>query len=369
MRAKPSDKIFFALVIILVSSGLLIFSSASLGLLSRTGPSFSSVVISQFLFGLGGGSIVLFLMINLHHRHLRKYAFYIFVVACFFTLLVFIPEFGISHGGATRWISLAGFSIQPAELLKVAFIIYLATWLSGKYTDATNFLHGTATYVGILSIVAVITLAQPDTDTFLVMGVASLAIFIVAGGRWRDVLLIMVTAILLLAGLAISRPYILERLTTFIHPETDLQGTGWQINQSLIAIGTGGLTGRGFGQSIQKFEYLPEPIGDSIFAVYAEEFGLLGSVILIIIYLAFILRGYRIANRADDLFGTLLVVGFITLIASQTFLNIASMLAMAPLSGLPLPFISHGGTALLATLTMIGIILNVSKYPRKTARL
>jgi len=136
----------------------------------------------------------------------------------------------------------------------------------------------------------------------------------------------------------------------------------------MIAVGSGGLTGRGFGQSVQKFEYLPEPIGDSIFAVYAEEFGLLGGCVLIMLYLGFILRGYRIANRASDLFGTLLVVGFVTLIACQAFLNIASMIGVAPLSGLPLPFISHGGTALLATLTMVGIILNVSKYPKKSGR-
>ena len=368
MKAKPFDKVLFAIVIVLVTGGFLIFSSASLGLLARSGASFSSVALSQFLFGIVGGGIALFLMSNLHHRHLRKYAFYIFVMACIVTLLVFVPSLGMSHGGATRWISLGGFTFQPTELLKIAFVVYLATWLSGTYTDITNFFHGTLPFVGIVSIVGVITLLQPDTDTFLIMGAASLAMFIVAGGRWRDVLILVVTAVLLLALLAMLRPYVLDRLTTFIHPERDLQGSGWQIHQSLIAVGTGGLTGRGFGQSVQKFEYLPEPIGDSIFAVYAEEFGLLGSSLLIFLYIAFILRGYKIANQAHDLFGTLLVIGFITIIACQAFLNIASMIGVAPLSGLPLPFISHGGTALLATLTMVGIILNVSKYPKKNKR-
>lgn len=365
MKAVSFDKILFVLVTLLVTGGFLIFASASLGLLARDGANFSSVAMSQFLFGIVGGSISLFLMSNVHYRHLRRYAFYIFVLACIVTLLVFVPDLGMSHGGATRWIKLGNFSFQPTELLKIAFIIYLATWLSGTYTNITNFKTGTLPYVGIVGIVGVITLLQPDTDTFLIMGAASLAMFIVAGGRWRDVFILFVTACILLASLALLRPYVLDRLTTFMHPERDLQGSGWQIHQSLIAVSTGGVTGRGFGQSVQKFEYLPEPIGDSIFAVFAEEFGLLGGCLLIMLYMAFILRGYRIASRATDMFGTLLVVGFITLIACQTFLNIASMIAVAPLSGLPLPFISHGGTALLATLTMVGIILNVSKYPRK----
>lgn len=368
MKAVPFDKVLFAIVLVLVFGGFLIFSSASLGLLARSGASFSSVALSQFMFGIVGGGISLFLMSNLHHRHLRKYAFYIFVLACIVTLLVFVPSLGMSHGGATRWINLGGFSFQPTEILKIAFIIYLATWLSGTYTNIKNFKAGTLPYVGIVSVVGVITLLQPDTDTFMVMGIASLAMFVVAGGRYRDVALLTVVAIILLAILALLRPYVLDRITTFIHPERDLQGSGWQIHQSLIAVGTGGITGRGFGQSVQKFEYLPEPIGDSIFAVYAEEFGFLGGCLLILLYIGFILRGYKIASQAKDMFGTLLVVGFITLIACQAFLNIASMIGVAPLSGLPLPFISHGGTALLATLTMVGIILNVSKFPKKVKR-
>jgi cell division protein FtsW len=154
----------------------------------------------------------------------------------------------------------------------------------------------------------------------------------------------------------------MDRFTTFINPDADPLGSGYQIQQSLIAIGSGGITGRGFGQSIQKFEYLPEPIGDSIFAVYAEEFGFIGSVTLIVILVFLALRGYRIATEADDIFGTLLVVGFITIFIAQAFLNIAAMIALAPLSGLPLPFVSHGGTALLSTLASLGIVLNVSKH-------
>jgi cell division protein FtsW len=367
VRAKGVDKVLLGLIILLVGFGFLIFSSASLGLLARDGATFSNVATSQFLFGIVGGGMALFAMSSLHYRHLRKYAFYIFLLTVVLTLSVFIPGLGVSHGGATRWISIAGFSLQPAELLKIGFMIYIATWLSGMREHISDTIKGTLPFVGIVGFVGIVMLLQPDTDTFLIMGTAALAMFVTAGGRWRDVGLMFLAAAILLATVAMVRPYIMDRLTTFLHPEDDPLGSGYQIQQSLIAVGSGGFSGRGFGQSIQKFEYLPEPIGDSIFAVYAEEFGFVGSVGLILLYLAFTFRGYKMAALAPDLFGTLLVVGFMTLIVCQAFLNIGAMLGVAPLSGLPLPFISHGGTALLATLTMVGIVLNVSKY-RETKR-
>jgi len=368
MRAKPVDKILLFLVLALVLFGFLIFSSASLGLLSRNGANFSSVAFNQFLFGIVGGSLAMFIASNIHYRHLRRLAFYIFVFSIILTSLVFINSIGVAHGGATRWINIGNFSFQPAEVLKLGLVIYLATWLSGIGKKVGEFKSGTLPFFGIISLVGIIMLKQPDTDTFLIMAVAGTAMFITAGGRWRDVLIMGILGILLILTIALLRPYIMERMTTFLHPERDPQGSGYQIQQSLIAVGSGGISGRGFGQSIQKFEYLPEPIGDSIFAVYAEEFGFLGSVFLILLFLALTFRGYKISLRANDLFGTLLVVGFMTLIICQAFLNIGAMVGVAPLSGLPLPFISHGGTTLLVTLTMIGIVLNVSKYPQKKYR-
>lgn len=364
-HTKSADAILLGLVVTLVIGGFLIFSSASLGLLARDGASFSSVAFNQFIFGIVGGGGALFLMSNLYYRNLRQYAFYIFLFSLALTLAVFIPGLGASYGGATRWINLGAFSLQPAEILKIGFVIYIATWLSGMQQYVTTFVSGTLPFVGIMGIVGGVMLLQPDTDTFMIMAAAGLAMFVTAGGRWRDVGLMFLGAVILLAIIAFARPYIMDRLTTFMHPEDDPQGSGYQIQQSLIAVGSGGLTGRGFGQSIQKFEYLPEPIGDSIFAVYAEEFGFVGSSLLIILFLCFTFRGYKIAAEAGDMFGMLLVVGFMTIIVCQAFLNIGAMLGIAPLSGLPLPFISHGGTALLTTLTMIGIVLNVSKY-RKT---
>lgn len=361
---KGVDRTLLVIVIGLVVSGFLIFSSASLGLLAREGARFSSVAFTQLFFGIIGGGIAMFLTSQIFYRNWRKYAFYIFIATVVLTLFVFIPGVGMEHGGAHRWVRIAGFSFQPSELLKIGFIIYMATWLSGVHKVINTFKQGTLPFLGITAIVGVVLLLQPDTDTFLIMGMAAAAMFITAGGSWRDVAIMALIGIMLLAVLAFTRPYVMDRFTTFLDPSVDPQGKSYQIQQSLIAIGSGGLTGRGFGQSIQKFEYLPEPIGDSIFAVYSEEFGFIGSALLIALLAGFTFRGFKIASHATDLFGMLLVVGFMTLIVTQAFLNIAAMVALAPLMGLPLPFISHGGTALLAVLASVGIVLNVSKYQK-----
>lgn len=358
------DRTLLLLVVVIVAIGFFVFSSASLGLLARTGAQFSSVALSQVLFGLVGGTIALIITSSIHYRVWRQYAFYIFFISLLLTLLVFVPALNFEHGGAKRWIEIGSFTFQPAEILKIGFTIYMATWLSGMKKRITEFKAGTLTFFGLIGILGVVMLLQPDTDTFLIIAVASLAMFIVAGGKIRDVAIFGLIGVTLLVALAFTRPYIMERFTVFLDPMSDPQGSGYQIKQSLIAIGSGGITGRGFGQSIQKFEYLPEPIGDSIFAVFSEEFGFIGSVLLILVFVAFTFRGYRIATHAPDLFGMLVVVGLITLIITQALLNIFGMLSLAPLSGLPLPFISHGGTALLMTLASIGIVLNVSKYQR-----
>ena len=362
---KNVDKILLSITIVLITIGFLIFSSASLGLLARDGAHFSSVAFNQIIFGIIGGGVAMFVMSQIYYRNWRQYAFYIFVLTILGTLLVFVPGIGMSHGGASRWITLGSFSLQPSEFLKIGFIIYMATYLSGIQNTIKTFKGGTLPFSIITAIAGAVLLVQPDTDTFLIMATAATAMFLTAGGRWRDVAFFALAGILLLVVLAFTRPYIMDRFTSFIDPELDPQGSGYQVKQSLIAVGSGGITGRGFGQSVQKFEYLPEPIGDSIFAVYAEEFGFIGSVILIGLFTFFSFRGLKIASNATDLFGMLLVVGFMTLIISQAFLNIASMVGLAPIMGLPLPFISHGGTALLSLLAVVGIVLNVSKYQKR----
>ena len=363
MTRKP-DRFFLITTIVLVVLGLAIFTSASLGLLAKGNATFGNVALKQFLFGVLGGGVALIAFSNIHYRQLKKYSFYIFFFTIILSLLVFVPFLGMEHGGAKRWISLWGLSFQPAEFLKLGFVVYLAAMLSSVRSRIETFKYGILPPLILLGIVGAVLLSQPDTGTFLVILITALAMFLVIGGKWKHILIIGVITVLGVGALIATRPYVKERVLTFLDPSRDALGAGYQIQQSLITIGSGELSGRGFGQSIQKFSYLPEPIGDSIFAVAAEEFGFIGAILIIIVFVVFAVRGIFIAQKAPDYFSGLLVLGIVILITSQSFINIASMLGVFPLTGLPLLFISKGGTALFATLAGVGIILNVSKYRR-----
>ncbi len=362
---KKVDKPFLIITIILVVIGFIIFSSASLGLLAKGSSKFYAVTFNQIVFGLIGGTIAAFIASRINYQNWRKYAFFIFIFSFIMMLLVFVPGIGRFHGGARRWIDIGSMSFQPAELYKLGFVMYISAWFASVKNKASTFKLGTLPFITLICISAGLVLMQPDTDTFMVITMAGVAIFISAGGRFKDMFIMGIVGTAILTALVFSRPYLMQRIQTFIHPANDPTGSGYQIQQSLIAIGTGGMFGKGFGQSTQKFNFLPEPIGDSIFAVASEEFGFVGAVTIILLYVLFCFRGFRIALKAQDIFGSFLVVGIITLISVQSFLNIAAMLAILPLSGTPLLFISHGGTALFFALASVGIVLNVSRYQKK----
>lgn len=352
---------FLISIIILVVAGYLIFASASLGLLSKQPGKYANVAFNQTFLGLFLGSIACIVFSSVDFKILKKYSPYIFALSVIATLLVFVPHIGVGHGGAQRWIYVGPISIQPSELLKIGYIIFLSALLA-KFKDKTwTIKYGLIPFFALTAIAGIVLLKQPDTDTFLITAFSGLAIFISAGGRWRYVLMMAIVGIAGLAFIAFMRPYVMSRITTFMHPEENSLGSGYQIQQSLIAIGSGGVFGRGFGQSIQKFNVLPEPIGDSIFAVAGEEFGFIGTVIIILLFIFFSFRGLKIAARVPDQFGRLVVVGIVILIVSQAFVNIGAMVGVLPLSGITLPFVSHGGTALFMTLAEVGIILNISK--------
>ncbi|MHB0978011.1 MAG: FtsW/RodA/SpoVE family cell cycle protein [Minisyncoccota bacterium] len=355
------DKPFLFSVVLLMVAGFFIFSSASLGLLAKNGTEYSSVAFSQTVLGLFLGTIAMVLMIKLDYKIWKKYAFYLLAVAIVLNILVLIPHIGFEHGGARRWFVVFGISLQPAEILKLAFVVYFSAWAASMKDKMKSFKLGFLPLVILFIILGALLLKQPDTDNLLMIIVSGLAIFLSAGGKWRYILILLITAILGITVLALTRPYIMQRITTFMHPETNAQGSGYQIQQSLIAIGSGGMFGRGFGQSVQKFNFLPEPIGDSIFAVEAEEFGFVGAFSLIILYVLFALRGLKIASMTSDNFGRLLVVGIVIMVVAQAFVNIGAMLGVVPLSGITLPFVSHGGTSLFITLLEMGIILSISK--------
>jgi len=362
MRRRRADRFFLGIIIALAVVGLIIFISASLGLLARDGAGFGTVALKQFFFGivLGGGALIFTSKIDYHFW--KKYSLHIFALSLVLTALVFVPQIGLTHGGATRWIDLGIITLQPAEFLKLGIVVYFAALLSSFGTKVRSVQYGIVPMGIILGLAGLILIKQPDFGTILVLAVTVLSMFIAAGGRWKHIGGVFLVFLVLASAVIFTKPYVMDRVLTFIDPSRDPLGAGYQIKQSLIAIGSGEMFGRGFGQSVQKFQYLPEPTGDSIFAVAAEEFGFVGGVTLLLLFLLFAFRGLVIARSAPTHFGGLLVLGLVILIVSQSFINIASMLGIAPLTGMPLLFVSQGGTALFFTLLEAGIILNVSKY-------
>jgi len=366
MKKNSVDKTFLGIVITLVVIGLICFTSASLGILARSEVEFNGVIFSQFVLGFLGGIVALFIGLKIPYKMIRKYSLILFILSIIITLMVFIPGIGQTYGGARRWLNIFGYSFQPVEFLKIGFIIYFSAWLSWAKIKVKNPLFSIVPLVVLIGIIAAILLKQPDTKSIILMTVTSLIMLFISGTPVKYLFGFFGIAIIGFATLVYFTPYLRERVETFVQPNKNSQTTSYQLQQSLIAIGSGGITGRGLGQSIQKFNYLPEPQGDSIFAVMGEELGFIGTTILIILYLSFILRGYRIAIRnAPDSFSKLLVIGFVTIITAQSFMNIASSIGVFPLTGVPLVFISHGGTALLLSMGMAGVVLNISKYQGK----
>jgi len=364
MRDHRVDKILLILTLGLLLGGFFIFMSASLGLLARGGATFGVVAFNQAFFGLLMGSIALWYFSRTSYKVWKKYALYVFLASLFLTALVFVPFLGFSHGGAQRWLSFGPLSLQPAEFLKLGVVVYLAAWFSHIKDKIHTIKWGIIPLFVVVGLVGAILLLQPDTGTFLVISVTAVAMFLIAGGRWKHIIVIFLIACIGLATLVVTKPYIKERVLTFVDPSRDSLGAGWQIQQSLIAVGSGGVFGKGFGQSVQKFSFLPEPIGDSIFAVAAEEFGFLGGIVIISTFILFLLRGLYIARRAPDNFSGLLASGVVIMIVVQVFLNIGAIVGVLPLTGLPLTFVSKGGTALLFALIGVGIVLNISRYKR-----
>jgi cell division protein FtsW len=366
MKEKKIDRFFLIIVILLIFIGIAMFVSASFGILAKNPKTFYSVLFSQLVLGLGFGSVGMYFFYKINYKFWRKYAFYIFLGSIFLTASVFIPFLGWSHGGAERWIKLGPLgTFQPVEFLKFGFIIYFAAWLSWAKTRVKGFKFSILPLFFMLALIAFILFKQPDTKSFILITITGLAMLFISDVPMKYIFGIGFVVILGLSSLVFFTPYLQERIKTFIDPSRDSQGSSYQIQQSLIAIGSGGISGRGFGQSIQKFSYLPEPQGDSIFAVIGEELGFIGSTAIIILYGLFGLRGLRIANNSPDLFSRLLVSGIVIIITAQSFMNMGSITGVFPLTGVPLVFMSHGGTSLMIYLISIGMVLQISKFQKK----
>jgi cell division protein FtsW len=363
------DKPLSILIGVLVASGVMVFLSAAFGLLARGRDHMSSVVFNHLALGVGLGLVGLVVALSIDYRIWRRFAIYLFAASLLLTAAVFIPQVGTEHGGGTRWIIVFGTSFQPSEALKLGTILFAAAYFAAIRSKVSSTVYGLGGIIGILALPALVLLLQPDLGTLGVITISVLAIYFAAGASWRDIALVSCICIIGLGTLAIMRPYVRDRIVTFIYPSLEQQGQGYQIRQSLIAIGSGGITGRGFGQGVQKFTYLPEPMGDSIFAVAGEELGFVGASGIVLLFLGLALRGYIMAARAPDTFGAFLAVGISTYLASEALINIAAMLGLAPLTGIPLTFISQGGSAMLVSLASAGILLSVSRRSPRTRSL
>jgi cell division protein FtsW len=361
MRRK-FDYFLASVVGILILLGIIILVSVSFPLSQEKFNSPTFYLFRHLLVGLIPGLFLGFLAFRVSLSFLKKWAPIFLLVNLLLMILVFVPKIGISLGGATRWINLGVVSFQPSELLKLSFLLYLAAWFAArteKKKTITTPATTTAFFV-ILGIVGFLLILQPDISTLGVIVVSATLMYFSAGHPWKYFFMLVLIELGGLIALIKTASYRFERLLVFLKPEIDPMGLSYQIKQALITVGSGGILGVGLGMSIQKF-FLPQPMADSIFAIFSEETGFVGSLILIILFLLFAWRGYTIAKKSQDKFYKLTAVGISSWITLQAFVNIGAMVGVLPLTGIPLPFISYGGTALVAELTGIGVLLNISK--------
>ncbi|MBI2009645.1 MAG: putative lipid II flippase FtsW [Candidatus Chisholmbacteria bacterium] len=285
---------------------------------------------------------------------IKKLALPFFILSITLLIIVLIPAFGSEVQGARRWIALGSFTLQPSEVVKLGFALYLASWLE-KRREFVPFVILSGLILGLM-------MAQPDLGTTVVLMGTGVVMYFLSGAPIAALVALLVAGFASGLGLILSSAYRKERLLTFLNPTSDPLGASYHIRQVLIALGSGGLLGVGVGRSRQKYAYLPEATTDSIFAVLAEEVGFVGSLIVIALFLWFIYRGFRIAKNAKTPFNQLLAAGITTWVGFQALLNLAAMVALVPLTGIPLPFISYGGSSLVTVLTATGILLNISSH-------
>ncbi|HUD03923.1 MAG TPA: putative peptidoglycan glycosyltransferase FtsW [Candidatus Paceibacterota bacterium] len=363
-RALKIDAQLLYTALLLSFCGIMIFLSASLGFLTRGISEFTSVALKQVFLAFIPGIILMFVFAKVPYEYLRKYALYIFGTAIILNVLIFVPHLGVLRGGATRWLNLGPLSFQPSEVLKIGAIIYCAAWFSAVKDKVKTWTYGFFPILAIIGVCGLLCLLQRDTDTFAVIAGSIAMIYFVAGAKWSHMVTVFCIGLVVFAGVVAYRPYVMERIKTYLDPSQNALSQSYQIQQSLIAVGSGEIIGRGFGQSIQKFNFLPVADGDSIFAVAAEEFGFLGSVFLVGLFMFFVIRIFKLARAIDKPFGSYLLVGIGGYIFIQAFVNIGAMVGLLPLSGIPLPFVSQGGTALLLLFVEVGILFNISKYAK-----
>lgn len=362
------DKIFLFAAGALLLIGLVMLSSASSAVSYIKFNNTYHYFIHQLL-GVGVGLIFFIFFYKQDYRRWRRYALGAFIFSIFLLLLVFIPGLRAQHGTARSWITIFGQSFQPSELVKLTFLVYLATWLESKKGQLKEAGSGIIPFLASLFVISLLMLAEPDLGTLFIILFSAFAAFFVAGGKFSHILLtVFLGALVLGLVLYAKSSYQSDRFKCYQNPSYDSQDECYQISQSLIAVGSGGWLGRGLGQSRQKFMYLPEVWGDSIFPIISEEVGFVFSALLVALFGLFFFRGLKIARSAPDIYGSALATGIIAWLAVQTFFNIGGMINLIPMTGVPLPFVSAGGSSVISTLMAVGIIANISKHGKYERR-
>jgi cell division protein FtsW len=368
--------VFIGLLLILLVFGLIILSSASsvAGFEKFADPYY--FIKRQLLYGILIGLPSMWVLSRIDYHVWKRYAFPIVVINIILLVMILVPGIGVELLGARRWISIGGILFQPSEMIKLTFLLYLGVWLEARGKEIHDASTGFVPFMIMITfLVLMIAGVQKDLGTMVVIGVIAVSAYFVAGAPWKLLATIFAAA---LAGLIFlikilplfipSFEYRANRLTVFLNPDTDPLGIGFHINQALLAIGSGGMLGLGLGHSRQKFNYLPEVMTDSIFAVLAEELGFVVALGVVGLYIALMLQGYKIAKQAADPFGKIVAIGITTWISFQAIVNIMAMLALVPLTGIPLPFISYGSTSTATLLIATGILINISRQTKaKTA--
>lgn len=358
-QQKPNYLLAF-IVFGLVIFGLLMIYSASVVRSYQTF-GYNYYYLNHQALSFLVGIVFWFIAMKIDYRFWQKNALWLFLISVIFLITVYIPGVGVELQGAKRWISLGPIFFQPSEIVKFTFIIYLAAWLSKRREKIKDFFSGFIPFAITFAIVAILILKEPDMGTTIVLTIIAITMFFVSGAPLLHIGIGSLIACVFFWILVKTSPYRLQRLMVYLNPEGKSLESGYHINQALMAIGSGGLFGLGFGQSKQKYLYLPETHIDSIFAIIVEELGFLRSSIIVIAFIVIGYIGYKISKTAPDIFSRLVAIGITTWIMAQAFLNIATMLGIVPLTGVPLPFISYGGTSLIITLFAVGVLINISK--------
>jgi len=369
MKKEHPDYILMGILLVLGILGILVLYSVSAPISQeRFGNSFYYLK-RQILLGFLPGIILLFFFYKISLKNFKKIIPFFFFVNLILLGMVFLPKIGVSMGGASRWISLGPISFQPSEFLKISFIIYLGAWLTKnenfqdkKQGGGLNEKLRIIAFLLIIGVVIALLVLQPDFSTMTIIVAVSLLMFFSAKTPfWATILIVLIIlgGVILLLQFA---PYRLARVKVSLNPEVDPLGIGYLLKQSLIAVGSGGISGLGLGMSLQKLGFLPHPLADSIFSVFAEETGLIGSLILILLFLVFFWRGIEISKKSSNEFSQLVALGISSWIILQAFWHIGALIGLVPLSGVPLPFISYGASHLNVELISAGILLNLSKY-------